>query len=59
MQEELTPEDQEKVQTIMGMGIPQDQAIQAYLMCGRDVQMAIQFYFGEYPCVLRETYFSF
>jgi len=27
------------------MGIPETKAIEAYLMCGRNVEMAVQYYF--------------
>jgi UV excision repair protein RAD23 len=30
---------------IIAMGIPENKAIEAYLMCGRNVEMAVQYYF--------------
>lgn len=43
--DELTPEDRTAVEQIEAMGIPQTKAIEAYLMCGRNVEMAVQYYF--------------
>ncbi|PWN88638.1 UV excision repair protein Rad23 [Acaromyces ingoldii] len=43
--EELSPEDRTAVEQIIGMGIPESKAIEAYLMCGRNVEMAVQYYF--------------
>lgn len=43
--EELSAEDRSAVEQISNMGIPTDKAIEAYLMCGRNVEMAVQYYF--------------
>ncbi|CAO1612656.1 unnamed protein product [Jaminaea pallidilutea] len=43
--EELSAEDRTAVEQIVAMGIPQNRAIEAYLMCGKNVEMAVQFYF--------------
>ncbi|PWN46322.1 UV excision repair protein Rad23 [Ceraceosorus guamensis] len=43
--DELSPEDQEKVQQICAMGIPEDRAIEVFLMCDRNVELAVQYYF--------------
>lgn len=43
--EELSAEDRTAVEQIVAMGIPQSRAIEAYLMCGKNVEMAVQFYF--------------
>lgn len=42
---DLPVEDRTAVETIQAMGIPQDKAIEAYLMCGKNVEMAVQYYF--------------
>lgn len=43
--DELNAEDQAAVGQITAMGIPQDRAIEVYLMCGRNIEMAVQFYY--------------
>ncbi|UZJ56601.1 hypothetical protein CBS101457_005921 [Exobasidium rhododendri] len=43
--DELNPEDRTAVEQIIAMGIPETKAIEAYLMCGRNVEMAVQYYF--------------
>ncbi|PWN18101.1 UV excision repair protein Rad23 [Microstroma glucosiphilum] len=43
--DQLAPEDRSAVEQIVAMGIPDDKAIEAYLMCGRNVEMAVQYYF--------------
>ena len=42
---DLPIEDRTAVETIQAMGIPQDKAIEAYMMCGKNVEMAVQYYF--------------
>ena len=43
--DQLSTEDREKVEQIMAMGIPERKAIESYLMCGRNLEMAVQYYF--------------
>ncbi|CAO1621117.1 unnamed protein product [Parajaminaea phylloscopi] len=43
--DELTSEDRAGVEQMVAMGIPQDRAIEAYMMCGRNVEMAVQYFF--------------
>lgn len=43
--EDLTPEDRSQVEQIVAMGIPPNKAIEAYVMCGKNVEMAVQYYF--------------
>lgn len=43
--EELSNEDRVGVEQMVAMGIPQERAIEAYLMCGRNVEMAVQYFF--------------
>lgn len=42
---ELNPEDRTAVEQIVAMGIEENRAIEVYLMCGRNVEMAVQYYF--------------
>lgn len=42
---DLGPEDRTAVEQIIAMGIEESKAIEVYLMCGRNVEMAIQYYF--------------
>ncbi|CDS02106.1 hypothetical protein [Sporisorium scitamineum] len=42
---ELADEDRASVEQIVAMGIPEDKAIESYFMCGKNVEMAIQYYF--------------
>jgi len=42
---QLTPEDQTNIEQITAMGIPHERAVMAYVMCGKNVEMAIQYYF--------------
>ncbi|KAK0522039.1 UV excision repair protein rad23, partial [Tilletia horrida] len=44
-QVQLNEEDQANIQQITAMGIPEERATMAYIMCGRNVEMAIQYYF--------------
>ncbi|CAD6887637.1 unnamed protein product [Tilletia laevis] len=44
-QVQLTEEDRGNIEQITAMGIPEERAIMSYLMCGRNVEMAIQYYF--------------
>lgn len=43
--DQLSTEDQAAVGQITAMGIPQERAIEVYLMCGRNIEMAVQFYY--------------
>lgn len=43
--QELNPEDRTAVEQIIAMGIDETKAIEVYLMCGRNVEMAVQYYF--------------
>lgn len=42
---DLGQEDRTAVEQIIAMGIEENKAIEVYLMCGRNVEMAIQYYF--------------
>lgn len=42
---DLNQEDRTAVEQIIAMGIEENKAIEVYLMCGRNVEMAIQYYF--------------
>ncbi|PWN53484.1 hypothetical protein IE53DRAFT_384006, partial [Violaceomyces palustris] len=42
---ELTEEDRTAVEQIVAMGIPESKAIECYFMCGKNVEMAVQYYF--------------
>ncbi|KAN0064605.1 UV excision repair protein rad23 [Thecaphora frezii] len=42
---ELNEEDATAVQQIVAMGIPESKAIESYFMCGKNVEMAVQYYF--------------
>ncbi|EPQ29399.1 uncharacterized protein PFL1_03154 [Pseudozyma flocculosa PF-1] len=42
---ELSEEDRTAVQQIVQMGIPESKAIESYFMCGKNVEMAVQYYF--------------
>ncbi|KAE8268806.1 hypothetical protein A4X09_0g3543 [Tilletia walkeri] len=44
-QVQLTEEDRGNIEQISAMGIPEERAIMVYLMCGRNTEMAIQYYF--------------
>uniref|UniRef100_V5GR64 UV excision repair protein RAD23 n=2 Tax=Kalmanozyma brasiliensis (strain GHG001) TaxID=1365824 RepID=V5GR64_KALBG len=43
--EELEPEDRQGVEQIVAMGIPEAKAIESFFMCGKNVEMAVQYYF--------------
>ena len=43
--QQLSEEDRGKVEQIMAMGIPESKAIESYFMCGRNLEMAVQYYF--------------
>lgn len=42
---ELSDEDRTSVEQIVAMGIPESKAIESYFMCGKNVEMAVQYYF--------------
>lgn len=42
---ELSEEDRTGVEQIVAMGIPEAKAIESYFMCGKNVEMAVQYYF--------------
>ncbi|GAK63915.1 UV excision repair protein Rad23 [Moesziomyces antarcticus] len=42
---ELSDEDRAGVEQIVAMGIPEDKAIESFFMCGKNVEMAVQYYF--------------
>jgi len=42
---ELSEEDRASVGQIVAMGIPEEKAIESYFMCGKNVEMAVQYYF--------------
>lgn len=42
---ELSDEDRTSVEQIVAMGIPEAKAIESYFMCGKNVEMAVQYYF--------------
>lgn len=42
---ELSAEDRSSVEQIVAMGIPEAKAIESYFMCGKNVEMAVQYYF--------------
>lgn len=44
---ELSEDDQANVQTIMQMGFSQERAIEAYLVCNKNVELAINFLFDQ------------
>ncbi|SPO26125.1 uncharacterized protein UTRI_02401 [Ustilago trichophora] len=41
---ELSDEDRTSVEQIVAMGIPEAKAIESYFMCGKNVEMAVQYY---------------
>lgn len=43
--QQLPEQDRTNVEQIVAMGIPDTKAIEAYLMCGKNVEMAVQYYF--------------
>lgn len=43
--QQLSEEDRGQVEQIMAMGIPESKAIESYFMCGRNLEMAVQYYF--------------
>lgn len=43
--QQLQEEDRTQVEQIMAMGIPESKAIECYFMCGRNLEMAVQYYF--------------
>ena len=43
--QQLTDEDRAHVEQIISMGIPERKAIESYFMCGRNLEMAVQYYF--------------
>lgn len=43
--DELEPEDRAGVEQIVAMGIPEAKAIESFFMCGKNVEMAVQYYF--------------
>lgn len=42
---ELDDADRTSVEQIVAMGIPEAKAIESYFMCGKNVEMAVQYYF--------------
>ncbi|CBQ72429.1 related to RAD23-nucleotide excision repair protein (ubiquitin-like protein) [Sporisorium reilianum SRZ2] len=42
---ELSDDDRAGVEQIVAMGIPESKAIESYFMCGKNVEMAVQYYF--------------
>ncbi|KAK0543038.1 UV excision repair protein rad23 [Tilletia horrida] len=54
---ELSEEDRANVEQMTGLGIPEQGALMAYLMCGRNIEMAIQYYF-ENPDEFNEEHFE-
>nr|CDI53012.1 related to RAD23-nucleotide excision repair protein (ubiquitin-like protein) [Melanopsichium pennsylvanicum 4] len=42
---ELSEQDRSSVEQIVAMGIPEAKAIESYFMCGKNVEMAVQYYF--------------
>lgn len=43
IQEELTPQDHQNIQNLMTMGFTQQQCIEAYLTCDKNVDLAINY----------------
>lgn len=43
--QQLADEDRTQVEQIISMGIPERKAIESYFMCGRNLEMAVQYYF--------------
>ncbi|WFC95500.1 UV excision repair protein rad23 [Malassezia brasiliensis] len=43
--QQLSEEDRGQVEQIIAMGIPESKAIESYFMCGRNLEMAVQYYF--------------
>ncbi|WFD44817.1 UV excision repair protein rad23 [Malassezia psittaci] len=43
--QQLSQEDKSQVEQIMAMGIPERKAIESFFMCGRNLEMAVQYYF--------------
>ncbi|WFD36428.1 UV excision repair protein rad23 [Malassezia cuniculi] len=43
--QQLSERDRTNVEQIIAMGIPESKAIEVYLMCGNNVEMAVQYYF--------------
>ena len=43
--QQLADEDRTQVEQIVAMGIPERKAIESYFMCGRNLEMAVQYYF--------------
>lgn len=48
--QQLGEEDRGKVEQIIAMGIPESKAIESYFMCGRNLEMAVQYYFEVRRC---------
>ncbi|KDN35860.1 UV excision repair protein Rad23 [Tilletiaria anomala UBC 951] len=44
----LGQEDRDNIGTITAMGVPQDKAIEVYFACGKNVELAVSYYF-EHP----------
>ena len=44
---ELSEDDRNNIQTIMEMGFTQEQAIEAYLVCNKNVELAINYLFDQ------------
>jgi len=44
---ELSEDDHANIQTIMEMGFTQEQAIEAYLVCNKNVELAINYLFDQ------------
>ncbi|WFD32043.1 UV excision repair protein rad23 [Malassezia sp. CBS 17886] len=43
--QQLSEEDRTHVEQIIAMGIPESKAIESYFMCGKNLEMAVQYYF--------------
>lgn len=43
----LEPEDRTSIETIAAMGIPQELAIEAYFVCGKNVELAVSYCFDD------------
>lgn len=43
--QQLGEEDRTNVEQIIAMGIPENKAIESYFMCGKNVEIAVQYYF--------------
>lgn len=43
--QQLSSEDRTQVEQMISMGIPESKAIESFFMCGRNLEMAVQYYF--------------